>query len=123
MASFATGVGVSFQGNNLTATSITYTLGSTGGDDQADGSHLGLTTGASVISLPRPLIGTPGGDTGKTISIEFLGTVPIAQNASGTLVITGGFGGINVTNATCRSSSVTLTVNDLVRGTAEFQLP
>jgi hypothetical protein len=121
MATYATGVGFSFGGSNFTVTNITYTLGNTGGGaDQIDASHLGLATGASVISLPRPLKGTPGGDTGKTVSVEFLGTAPIAQNSSGTLTITGPLS-ISGT-ATCNSSAVTLAVNDIVRGTAEFQL-
>jgi hypothetical protein len=121
MADYATGVGFSFAGSNFTVTSITYSLGSTGGGtDQIDASHLGLTTGASVISLNRPLLGTPGGDTGKSVSIEYIGTAPIAQNASGTLTISGP---VSVSGtATCNSSSVTLTVNDIVRGSAEFQL-
>ena len=121
MSTYATGVGFSFAGSNYTVTSITYSLGSTGGGtDQIDASHLGLTTGASVISLPRPLKGTQGGDTGKTVSIEFIGTAPIAQDATGTLSITGPVS-VSAT-ATCQSSSVTLTVNDIVRGSAEFQL-
>jgi hypothetical protein len=121
MSTYATGVGFAFNGSTFTVTSITYSLGSTGGGtDQIDASHLGLATGASVISLSRPLVGTPGGDTGKSVSIEYIGTAPIAQNASGTLTITGP---VSVSGtATCNSSSVTLTVNDIVRGSAEFQL-
>jgi hypothetical protein len=122
MGTYATGVEFSFGGTNFTVTSLTHSLGNTGGTDQIDASHLGLTTGASVISLPRPLKGTPGGDTGKTVSIEFIGTAPIAQNESGTLTITGPVS-ISSTAASCVSSSVTLTLNDIVRGSAEFQLP
>lgn len=121
MSTYATGVGFSFGGTNFTVTSITYSLGSTGGGtDQIDASHLGLTTGASVISLSRPLVGTPGGDTGKSVSIEYIGTLPVSQNATGTLTITGPVS-VSAT-ATCNSSSVTLAVNDIVRGSAEFQL-
>jgi hypothetical protein len=121
MATYATGVVFNFAGATYTVTSVTYALGETGGGaDLIDASHLGLTTGASVISLSRPLLGTPGGDTGKTVSIEYIGTDPVAQNATGTLSISGP---IRVSvNATCQSSSVTLTLNDIVRGSAEFQL-
>jgi hypothetical protein len=121
MATYATGVVFNFAGATYTVTSVTYALGETGGGaDLIDASHLGLTTGASVISLSRPLLGTPGGDTGKTVSIEYIGTDPVAQNATGTLSISGP---ISVSaNATCQSSSVTLTLNDIVRGSAEFQL-
>lgn len=121
MSTYATGVGFSFAGSTYTVTSVTYSLGETGGGaDLIDASHLGLTTGASVVSLSRPLTGTPGGDTGKTVSIEFIGTAPIAQNATGTLELTGPVA-VSAT-ATCQSSSVTLTLNDIVRGSAEFQL-
>ena len=115
------GTTFSFGGTNFTVTSITYTLGSTGGGaDNIDISHLGQTTGASVLSIARPLVGTQGGDTGKSVSIEYIGTSVIAQNATGTLTISGGVSVSAV--ATCNSSSVTLTVNDAIRGSAEFQL-
>lgn len=115
------GTNFSFGGTTFTVTSITYSLGATGGGaDNIDISHLGQTVGQSVLSLSRPLVGTQGGDTGKTVSIEYIGTNVIAQNATGTLAITGG---ISVSaSATCQSSSVTLTVNDVIRGSAEFQL-
>jgi hypothetical protein len=115
------GTTFTFAGTGYTVTSITYTVGSTGGGtDNIDISHLGQTVGDSVRSLSRPLVGTQGGDTGKTVSIEYIGTSVIAQNATGTLAITGGLS-LSVA-ATCNSSSVTLTVNDVVRGSAEFQL-
>jgi hypothetical protein len=44
----------------------------------------------------------------------------IAQNTTGTLTIAGGIS-VSAT-ATCNSSSVTLTINDAIRGSAEFQL-
>jgi hypothetical protein len=115
------GTTFTFAGTGYPVTSITYTVGSTGGGtDNIDVSHLGQTVGESVKSLSRPLVGTQGGDTGKTVSIEYIGTSVIAQNATGTLAITGGLA-LSVA-ATCNSSSVTLTVNDVVRGSAEFQL-
>lgn len=113
------GTSFSFGGTTFTVTSITYSLAGTGGGDQIDISHLGQTTGQTVLSLARPLVGSAG-DTGKTVSIEYIGTNVIAQNATGTLSITGGVS-VSAT-ATCNSSSVTLTVNDVIRGSAEFQL-
>jgi len=115
------GTTFSFAGVNYTVTSITYTIGATvGGADNIDISHLGQTTGESVKTLSRPLVGTQGGDTGKSVSIEYIGTSVIAQNTTGTLAITGGIS-VSAT-ATCNSSSVTLAVNDAIRGSAEFQL-
>jgi len=85
------GTTFSFAGTNYTVTSITYTIGSTGGGtDNIDISHLGQTTGQSVLTMSRPLVGTQGGDTGKTVSIEYIGTSVIAQNTTGTLSIAGG---------------------------------
>lgn len=114
------GTSFAFGGTTFTVTSITYTVGATGAADNIDVSHLGLTTGASVASIARPLVGTQGGDTGKTVSIEYIGTNVIAQNTTGTLTISGGIS-VSAT-ATCNSSSVTLQVNDAIRGSAEFQL-
>jgi hypothetical protein len=115
------GTTFAFGGTTFTVTSITYTVGSTGGGaDNIDISHLGQTTGASVLSIARPLVGTQGGDTGKSVSIEYIGTTMVPQNATGTLTITGGLALSLV--ATCNSSSITLTVNDAIRGSAEFQL-
>lgn len=114
------GTSFAFGGTTFTVTSITYTVGATGAADNIDVSHLGLTAGASVVSISRPLVGTQGGDTGKTVSIEYIGTNVIAQNTTGTLTISGGIS-VSAT-ATCNSSSVTLQVNDAIRGSAEFQL-
>lgn len=108
-----------FAGTTYTVTSITYTIGASGAADQIDVSHLAQTAGESVATLARPLIGSAG-DTGKTVSIEYIGNAVIAQNTTGTLTITGG---LSVSaDATCNSSSVTLTVNDAIRGSAEFQI-
>lgn len=116
------GTTFSFAGTNYTVTSITYTIGATGGNaDAIDVSHLGQTTGATVLSQSRPLTGSAGTtDTGKSVSIEYIGNAVIAQNTTGTLTITGGVS-VSAT-ATCNSSSVTLTVNDVVRGSADFSL-
>jgi hypothetical protein len=118
----SSGTTVSFAGSNYTVTSITYSISDAAASDQIDVSHLGQTTGATVLTMSRPLKGSAG-DTGKEVSIEYLATSggPIAQGATGTLTIAGGVA-LSVT-ATCKSSSVTLTVNDAVRGSASFQVP
>jgi len=118
----STGTTFSFGGTNFTVTSITYSITDQAAADQIDVSHLGQTTGSTVLTLARPLKGSAG-DTGKEVSIEYLASAgePIAQGATGTLTIAGGVT-LSVT-ATCKSSSVTLTVNDAVRGSASFQVP
>jgi hypothetical protein len=117
----STGTTFAFGGTTFTVTSITYSISDQAAADQIDVSHLGKTTGATVLTLARPLKGSAG-DTGKEVTIEYLPTAggPIAQGVSGTLTITGGVA-LSV-NATCASSSVTLTVNDAVRGSASFQV-
>lgn len=116
------GTTFSFAGSTYTVTSITYSITDQAAADQIDVSHLGQTTGATVLTLARPLKGSAG-DTGKEVTIEYLAAsgTPISQGATGTLAITGGIT-LSVTS-TCKSSSVTLTVNDAVRGSAAFQVP
>jgi hypothetical protein len=118
----STGTNFSFGGTTFTVTSITYSITDQAAADQIDISHLGQSTGSTVLTLARPLKGSAG-DTGKEVSIEYLATSsgPIAQGQTGTLSIAGGVT-LSV-NATCKSSSVTLAVNDAVRGSAAFQVP
>lgn len=116
----SSGTTFSFAGTTYTVTNITYSINDNA--DQIDVSHLGQTTGATVLTMSRPLKGTPG-DTGKEVSIEYLAATggPIAQGTTGTLAITGGLT-LSV-GATCKSSTITLAMNDAVRGSASFQVP
>jgi hypothetical protein len=118
----SSGTTFTFAGSAYTVTSITYSITDQAAADQIDVSHLGQTTGQTVLTLARPLKGSAG-DTGKEVTIEYMPNsgAPIAQGATGTLAITGGIA-LSV-SATCKSSSVTLTVNDAVRGSASFQVP
>ena len=118
----SSGTTFTFAGTGYTVTSITYSITDNAATDQIDISHLGQTTGSTVLTMSRPLKGSAG-DTGKEVSIEYIAAsgTPIAQGSTGTLAITGGIT-LSVT-ATCKSSSVTLTVNDAVRGSASFQVP
>jgi len=118
----SSGTTFTFAGTVYTVTSITYSITDNAATDQIDVSHLGQTTGQTVLTMSRPLKGSAG-DTGKEVSVEYLAAsgTPVAQGATGTLAITGGIT-LSVT-ATCKSSSVTLTVNDAVRGSASFQVP
>lgn len=118
----SSGTTFSFGGTNFTVTNITYTIADNNATDNIDVSHLGLTTGSTVLTLSRPLKGSAG-DTGKEVTIEYLanaGASPIAQSATGTLAITGGVA-LSVA-ATCKSSTVTLATNDAIKGSASFQV-
>ena len=119
---YTTGTNFSFAGATQTVTSLTYSMTAVGGDaEQIDVSHLGLTTGAAMLSIGKPLAGsTSGGDTGREVSIEYLGASPIADGSTGTLIITGATS--LSAAATCVSSSVTLATNEIVRGSATFKV-
>jgi hypothetical protein len=112
----------SFAGVNFTVTNITYTVADNNATDNIDVSHLGQTTGQTVLTLSRPLKGSAG-DTGKEVTIDYLadaGATPIQQGGTGTLTITGG---ISLSAAaTCKSSTVTLATNDAIKGSASFQV-
>ena len=115
----STGTTFTFAGTGYTVTNITYSLTDTAANDTIDISHLGLTTGAAVLSQSRPLAGSAT-DTGREVQIDFIGSTPITDGATGTLVIAGG---LTLSKAaTVSSSSVTLGVNDVVKGSATFKV-
>lgn len=112
-----------FNGTTYTVTNITYTIADNNATDNIDVSHLGQTTGQTVLTLSRPLKGSAG-DTGKEVTIDYLanaGAVPIAQSQAGTLTISGGIT-LSGVAATCKSSTITLATNDAIKGSASFQV-
>jgi hypothetical protein len=119
MASHAQGTSLVFANSTYTVTSVTYSMNNVGGDDTIDISHLGQSAGSNVLTMDRPLKGSAS-DTGREVSIEYIGTAPITDGATGTLVISGGL--TLSASATVQSSSVTLTVNDVTRGQATFRV-
>ena len=114
---YTSGTTFVFASTTYTLTSMTYTMTEVEGIDV---SHLGQTAGESMLSLAKPLKAGPLDDTGREVSIEYLGASPIADGSTGTLVISGP----TVVNAvaTVSSSSVTLGVNEIVRGSATFRV-
>jgi hypothetical protein len=119
MASHAQGTTLTFGGTAYTVTNITYSMTDVAAGDTIDVSHLGQSAGSSVLTMDRPLRGSAT-DTGREVSMEYLGTVPITDGLTGTLVIAGGL--TLSAAATVSSSSVTLAVNDAVRGQATFRV-
>jgi hypothetical protein len=119
MGSHAQGTTLTFAGSSYTVTSITYSMNDVSAGDTIDVSHLGQSAGSNVLTMDRPLKGSAT-DTGREVSIEYLGTAPITDGATGTLAITGGLS--LSAAATVSSSSVTLTVNDATRGQATFRV-
>jgi hypothetical protein len=119
MASHGQGTTLTFAGTGYTVTNITYSMTDVSAGDTIDVSHLGQTVGSAVATMDRPLKGSAT-DTGREVSIEYLGTSPITDGTTGTLAITGGLS--LSAAATVSSSSVTLAVNDAVRGQATFRV-
>ena len=116
----SSGTTVSFAGQVYKATSLTWTVNDISSDDNIDTSTLDQVTGEEVNSQPRPLIGDSGSDTGWELSFDYIGNTPITDGSTGAVSVTGGCT-ISGTG-TCTSSSVTLAVNDVVRGNATIRL-
>jgi hypothetical protein len=115
----SSGTTLTFPGFTGSVTNITYNLNNVAGDDTIDISHLGLTAGAAVLTQDRPLKGSAT-DTGREVQVDYIGTGVVADGATGTLAITGGLSLSAM--ATVQSSSVTLAVNDVVRGSVTFRV-
>jgi hypothetical protein len=110
-----------FGGTAFTVTNIVYALTDPATEDKIDVSHLGITTGNSVRTIDRPLTGSVS-DTGREVTIEYLGKSIIADASSAAMVITHSGVSFLSANATVASSSVTFAVNDTIKGTATFKV-
>jgi hypothetical protein len=115
------GTTFAFGGTTFTVTSITYNLTDPATDNTIDVSHLGLTAGNSVLTQSRPLQGNAT-DTGREVAIEYLGTNIVLDASTGTLTIVIGGTAFLSKNATVASSSLTLALNDVVKGQAMFKV-
>ena len=121
MGTYATGVGLSILGSTYTVTNLTVNFSDVSGEsDRIDTSHLGLTTGATMTTLARPLKGSSTGETGKEISFDYIGTTQLAGGSSGVYSITGPVAMSGT--ATIVSSTLTLALNDIVRGSATVRV-
>jgi len=110
-----------FAGTTFTVTNITINFSDVSGQtDRIDISHLGQTTGETMATQKRPLVGSPTGETGKEVSFDYIGTTQLAGGTTGSYSLTGG-SSLSGT-ATIVSSSLTLAVNDVVRGSATVRV-
>jgi len=92
--------------------------------EKIDVSHLGLTTGASILTQDRPLQGSVS-DTGRTVQFDYLGKSIIADASTGTCSITVGgtaLTGFSAVAFTVNASTLTLATNDAIRGQATLRL-
>jgi len=117
----STGTVFTFAASGYTVTNIVYNLADPATDNTIDVSHLGQTVGSAVLTQDRPLTGNAT-DTGRQVTIEYLGKDIIADAATGVLVIT--HAGVSFLNkpSTVVSSSVTFAANDVIKGQAVFKV-
>ena len=117
----SSGTGLTIGSSTFTLTSVTVNFTDVSGEtDRIDVSHLGQTTGEEILTVARPLIGSATGETGKELSFDYIGTTQLAGGTTGTYSLTGAVALSG--NATVLSSSVTLAVNDVVRGSATVRI-
>lgn len=94
----------------------------TADQEKIDVSHLGLTTGASIATLDRPLQGSTS-DTGRTVQFDYLGRTLIADASTGTCTITvSGTALLSAVAYTVNASTLTLATNDAIRGQATLRI-
>lgn len=111
---------VVFAGSTYTVTNVTINYSDVSGEtDRIDISHLGQTTGETMLTQARPLKGSATGETGREVSFDYIGTSQLAGGSSGSFTV-GSF--ITAATATIVSSSVTLAMNDVVRGSATVRV-
>jgi len=116
----APGTTVVFSGSTYTVTNVSISYSDVSGQtDRIDISHLGQTTGETMLTQARPLKGSATGETGKEVSFDYIGTTQLAGGTSGSFVV-----GTYITGATATvvSSSVTLAMNDVIRGNATVRV-
>ena len=110
-----------FSGTTFTVTNITVNFSDVSGEtDRIDISHLGQTTGSTMLTQRRPLIGSATGETGKEVSFDYIGINQLAGGTTGSYALAGG---VSLSgNATIVSSSLTLAINDVIRGSATVRV-
>ena len=116
----APGTTVVFSGSTYTVTNVSISYSDvSGATDRIDVSHLGQTTGETMLTQARPLKGSATGETGKEVSFDYIGTTQLAGGTSGSFVV-----GSYITGATATvvSSSVTFAMNDVIRGSATVRV-
>ena len=112
-----------------TVTNIVMTYNDPNADqEKIDVSHLGLTTGAQLATIDRPLKGSTT-DTGRSVQFNYLGRSIIADGSTGTCIISIGNVGhtagttlLNGVAYTVNSATLTLAANDAIRGQATIRI-
>ena len=116
----SSGTTLTVAGSTFIVTSITINFTDPGGADEIDISHLGQTTGETIVTIQTPLKGAVG-DTGKEISFDYICTTQLVGGTTGAYAIAGGVS-LSGNECTVSSSSLTLAVNDVIRGSATVRI-
>lgn len=110
------GTVVVFSGATYTVTNVTINYSEV--TDVIDVSHLGQTTGEVMLTQARPLQ-DKFGSTGTEVSFDYIGSTQLVGGSSGAFSVSGFFTG---KTATIASSSITLAMNDAIRGNATVRV-
>jgi len=115
------GTVLTFAGTTYTVTNIVVSHNDPNVENTIDVSHLGLSSGSSVLTQDRPLSGSAT-DTGQQVQVDYLGKSLVADGSTGTLAVT--HNGVSLLSraATVSSSTLTFALNDAVRGSATFRI-
>jgi hypothetical protein len=118
-----TGTSLRLGANLYTVTNIVISYTDPNADqEKIDVAHLGLTTGAQLATIDRPLKGSVS-DTGRSVQFDYLGRDIIADGATGTCtIITGGVNLLSGVAYTVNASTLTLATNDAIRGQATVRI-
>lgn len=119
------GAGTVLQFNSVTYTVTNVVVSATdptAEDEKINVSHLGQTAGETAKTLDLPLAGSVSGDTGQTVTFDYIGKTLIADRATGTLAITVGGSQLLSRVGTVQSSTLTLATQDAIRGQATVRI-
>lgn len=118
-----TGTSLKLGANQYTVTNIVITYTDPNADKaKIDVSHLGLTTGSSILTQDQPLQGSST-DTGRQVQFDYLGNTIIADASTGTCtIVTGGVNLLSGVAYTVNSSTLTLATNDAIKGQATIRI-
>lgn len=115
-----TGTVLNLFGTTYFVSNVVFSNSVPGDDTQIDIAHLGQTAGEVARRMSRPLtVPAADGNSGRQVTFDYLGRTLILDGTTGTVTISvGGTALISAKPATVQSSTLTLAVNDAIRGQA-----
>jgi hypothetical protein len=119
------GTYVSWGGYVYTVTNIVISFSDPNAtEDKIAVSHLGQTVGETAKTLELPLSGAASGDTGRTVTFDYIGKELIADKTSAVFsVFSGSTSSAFLTkNGTCQSTTLTMATNDAIRGQSVIRI-